>query len=382
MRTTILFMLFAVISHLAAFSQKYVIDNLFADSASVNYYTLNKDGFVLEDVYPVKLANGDTINALGVNSDSVYILFKLGNKDLCVSHDKVLYCANNPEGASDYRIKNDARRHGAWGHFLATLIPCYTVAAMLLLIVFLYFLKSIKIVRKIGIIAIPLLLLIVGGIELTVYLFFLKDSFWWCSYDTYGFWGSLIRVFPFTIATTIQVLSIKMYRKILFGSDEDARISVKPIFISVGVAFAVGIGVGFAFIFMGYYGNQADLIHSSAVVAAFLIGVIWSGILNIRQMGLFKGGLLTIFCVVYCLGTIIVVIGTGIALLELLIQVITSYLVLCLIFGGGGALSRNTYYSDANGHRHLTEASARSANRMSGKPDGTVMKHTWKVIRK
>uniref|UniRef100_UPI004055F21C hypothetical protein n=1 Tax=Alistipes sp. TaxID=1872444 RepID=UPI004055F21C len=61
------------------------------------------------------------------------------------------------------------------------------------------------ILRLPTLVAIPVLILLISLMEIVGFLSVKGDMFWWCDYDTYGFFGSLLRVIPFIAVVWMQL---------------------------------------------------------------------------------------------------------------------------------------------------------------------------------
>ena len=193
-----------------------------------------------------------------------------------------------------------------------------------------------------------------AAIEILGFWLLGSDIFWWCDYDTYGFFGSLLRVIPFGLVIAAQIGSIFMYESLLsFDSYTDTKISVKPTVWGMVLALPAVIVVMLIFRYLLHTSSLVtDLTCTATLLLVLLTGIGFSARSNIRELGMVKGTAMTLFCIIYSIGSIVAVCGLIYLVFRLIIQVLIA--IACVIgvlafLGGGG---RGQIYRDSSGHRY------------------------------
>ena len=179
-----------------------------------------------------------------------------------------------------------------------------------------------KVVRKISLIVVPACIVVASVLEIWAYNVLGSDAFWWCSYDRYGFWGSLLRAIPFVVFVAFQLYSIKGYERLLLDGRNDVKLSIKPAAISLAICIPITIVAIVCMPLMGYEGVVRDVVSLAALLLSFGIGVAISLRKNTKILGKFLGLLFTIFSLVYIVASIIAIIGIIIVALDLIFQIL------------------------------------------------------------
>ena len=282
-------------------------------------------------------------------------MFAHDGKHYRIQQSSLLWSETNPEHVTNSLHNTVVRYHTDWGRFLTTLWPCWLVIGFIVLAILICYISvwfDIRPLRQAGIIVVPLLLLAVAGIEVMAYQLFGGDAFWWCDVDRYGFWRSALRILPFILVVFAQIASIWWYEAILFY-DEPGRskeIHLKPAVIGFLVSIPAII-VFYLVAQMGFKwkGSGCELTAGLLFLGIILVGIGITLKQNIGELGFWKGVAITLFALVYILGTIVAVGALVVAILQLIFQ------ILCVLFGlailcGAGAGASKTIYQDRSGN--------------------------------
>jgi hypothetical protein len=165
-------------------------------------------------------------------------------------------------------------------------------------------------------------MIVASVLEIWAYSVLGSDAFWWCSYENYGFWGSLLRAIPFVVFVAFQLYSIKGYERLLLDERSDVKLSIKPAAISLVICIPVTILAVVCMTLMGHEGVLRDVVSVAAFFLSFGIGVFISLRKNIKILGKFSGFLFTIFSMVYIVASVIAIIGLIIVALDLIFQIL------------------------------------------------------------
>lgn len=235
--------------------------------------------------------------------------------------------------------------------FFTSLGPCWAIIG-LLVIAFAICLAGMRLgvrsVREAGLVVVPLCLLAVAAIEIYWYRLMGAGAFWWCDYDSYGFFGTLLRVIPFLIVVAMQLFSIKLYEQLLcWDGPVDSEIHVKPAVIGILVSFPTLI-VYVLVTQLGFHwkGETAEMVGVGIFLLIILVGIIRTFMLNIQEFGALRGSLISAFILVYVVSCIVAVAALIFVIVRILLVVLAALFALAVLGGTGG----RTLYRDKYGN--------------------------------
>ena len=235
--------------------------------------------------------------------------------------------------------------------FFTSLGPCWAIIG-LLVIAFAICLAGIRLgvrsVREAGLVVVPLCLLAVAAIEIYWYRLMGAGAFWWCDYDSYSFFGTLLRVIPFLIVVAMQLFSIKLYEQLLcWDGPVDSEIHVKPAVIGILVSFPTLI-VYVLVTQLGFHwkGETAEMVGVGIFLLIILVGIIRTFMLNIQEFGALRGSLISAFILVYVVSCIVAVAALIFVIVRILLVVLAALFALAVLGGTGG----RTLYRDKYGN--------------------------------
>lgn len=258
-------------------------------------------------------------------------------------YDKDLkFSSKNPDGIENPFSEKQQKRHSLPGRFYGSTAAILTILLIMgfaAAVSFLYFkgiFKDRAFVLKVipGAILLNSLILIYGQLN------FGDEIFWWCDYDRYGFFGSLLRVIPFTLVLLIQIGSIKVYEMFLFdGQTEredgtELKLSIKPAALSLALCLPVTIATAILLSFLNIRGFMMDLITLVVLFGSLGWGMIKTHRKNVKLFGPFNGLMMTLFSTVYIIGCIIAIIALVTLIIQLIFQILVvvgTFLVLAMI---------------------------------------------------
>lgn len=305
-------------------AQRYVIDLLFAnDSVPVYTIKLNDDKTCeLEDQLAYKLTHGDTITITRVlkGNESIGATVRDG-KEYAVRGSYLILCDNNPEGTINLfpDLRKDGK-HTATEHFFTTMTPYWIIAILFIAAIAFSFLGRIEALRGISLIGMPVCITFASFMEIWGFIEIGTNVFWWCDYDTYGFFGSLFRAVPYVVFVAFQIYSIKLYEKILFVDDPDKKFSIKPMAISIGACIPATIVTAIACAL--WWRSATDIASLVVFLATLIVGVVISYRRNVKTLGVFNGTMLTIFMAAYIVGGLIALWGLIVIIFRLILQIL------------------------------------------------------------
>lgn len=207
---------------------------------------------------------------------------------------------------------------------------------------------GVRSVREAGLVVVPLCLLAVAAIEIYWYRLMGAGAFWWCDYDSYGFFGTLLRVIPFLIVVAMQLFSIKLYEQLLcWDGPVDSEIHVKPAVIGILVSFPTLI-VYVLVTQLGFHwkGETAEMVGVGIFLLIILVGIIRTFMLNIQEFGALRGSLISAFILVYVVSCIVAVAALIFVIVRILLVVLAALFALAVLGGTGG----RTLYRDKYGN--------------------------------
>lgn len=252
---------------------------------------------------------------------------------------------------SHQRIVLSTLKEGKLSIFFTSLGPCWAIIG-LLVIAFAICLAGMRLgvrsVREAGLVVVPLCLLAVAAIEIYWYRLMGAGAFWWCDYDSYGFFGTLLRVIPFLIVVAMQLFSIKLYEQLLcWDGPVDSEIHVKPAVIGILVSFPTLI-VYVLVTQLGFHwkGETAEMVGVGIFLLIILVGIIRTFMLNIHEFGALRGSLISAFILVYVVSCIVAVAALIFVIVRILLVVLAALFALAVLGGTGG----RTLYRDKYGN--------------------------------
>ena len=235
--------------------------------------------------------------------------------------------------------------------FFTSLGPCWAIIG-LLVIAFAICLAGMRLgvrsVREAGLVVVPLCLLAVAAIEIYWYRLMGAGAFWWCDYDSYGFFGTLLRVIPFLIVVAMQLFSIKLYEQLLcWDGSADGEIHAKPAVIGILVSFPTLI-VYVLVTQLGFHwkGETAEMVGVGIFLLIILVGIIRTFMLNIQEFGALRGSLISAFILVYVVSCIVAVAALIFVIVRILLVILAALFALAVLGGTGG----RTLYRDKYGN--------------------------------
>lgn len=360
--------------------QLYVLDDNLTDSVNVYQILESRDkksevpGAVL-----FKLPLGETVKVEGkLKENPTYPAVIIDGKRYTISQGYLLFSDENPEGAED--IFGDTRsrtNHSLLGKFFGTMVP-YWIIAIFFIAAILFTFVGLKFsnVRRLALFIVPACILVASLFEIWAAYVMGGDAFWWCSYDRYGFWGSLLRAIPFIVFVAFQLFSIWFYKGLIMEEHPDGEVSLKPMAISIAVCLPATIAVTIICALSDANDTLTGILSLLTFFLSLGIGTWISVKRNIGALGKGMGILFSAFSFVYVIGAIVAVVGLVMVILELILQVI---LIVAAILGvgfvmgkdsggssgsgGGGGGSQTTYWVDEDGGRHTNAVDAEAANK-------------------
>lgn len=216
-----------------------------------------------------------------------------------------------------------------YGTSQALWLMLFVMGAAAVVVLF-YLYGGVQSLRPLVLSVLPAAILVFSLIEIVGYTKFGTDMFWWCEYERYGFFGSLLRLFPFAAMVAAQVVSIRVYERVLFEGETDPetgkpkRISLKP--AAWSLALCIPIFVICIFIVAGAgMGNTIlmDIVGLVSFLGTLGVGLFISLKRNIKSLGRTTGLYVTSFSIIYIIGCII----SAIAMIILIFQIIFQILV-------------------------------------------------------
>lgn len=254
-------------------------------------------------------------------------------------------------GVSHRRIVLSTLKVDKLSIFFTSLGPCWAIIG-LLVIAFAICLagmrSGVRSVREAGLVVVPLCLLAVAAIEIYWYRLMGAGAFWWCDYDRYGFFGTLLRVLPFLIVVAMQLFSIKLYEQLLcWDGSSDGEIHAKPAVIGILVSFPTLI-VYVLVTQLGFHwkGETAEMVGVGIFLLIILVGIIRTFMLNIQEFGTLRGILISAFILVYVVSCIVAVAALIFVIVRILLVVLAALFALAVLGGTGG----RTLYRDKYGN--------------------------------
>lgn len=306
-------------------AQIYRVDTFHGDSLTLNELTVI-DGKEAVGVPLFKIANGDTVSVTrAVENFTGYAVTEIDGKEYAVSTAQL--CFIDKEGVEDPFDTLQVRWRTPEGRYFSTLTPyihivCLVAGALILGLLAL----RVRWLRFFAVLLLPLLIAAACYIEVNAWLALHSDMFWWCDQHRFGFWGSVLRVIPFSLVIVGQFASYPIYKMLLINKDnpKTAMTSILP----MGLSFLVAIPVIFIVLLVCALFHMAKPTQAivGTVLLAVIVGVgsLTSITFNIRALGVIRGLWFSLFGAVYIIGAMIAATGFVIALWNILLQVLIT----------------------------------------------------------
>lgn len=327
-------------------AQEYVVDVILQDSINA-YEIVKNEGTETAGVSAFKIPNNEkvTITRL-LNSSKEYGVIQKNGKDYCVGGNCLVFSDTNPDGTKDIFDGKRKGKHTAIEHFFCSSIPYVLISLLFLIaIAFVFLGMKMESLRRLSLIVVPASIMAAALMEIWAYITLGSDVFWWCDYDRYGFWGSFFRAIPYIGFIAFQLYSIKFYRKLLFGNDKGKKIALKPMFWGMGACIPATIIVAITCTIADWRG-ATDIASAITLLVTLGLGIYFSLKRNMRTVGRFPGLMLTLFCAVYVVGSLIAVWGLIVVLFKIILQILMA---IAIFFGLMFAASAGTRYRDSSG---------------------------------
>lgn len=334
-----------------AYALTYVVDTRMGDSLQVSELSTVK-GKEVVGVHLFKIANGDTLrNVRQIEEFPNHAAIRIDGKTYAVRAHNL--CFIEEDGAEDpwNTLENSWRTPK--GKFYTSLTPYYYI---ILLVVGSLLLgvagMGIKFFRFLAILLMPVMIAAACYLEIDAWLALGTDMFWWCDNDRYGFWGSTLRLLPFTLVLLGQFASYPLYCKLMVGKDGEyaSASGVIPMGISLVVSLPV-IAIVLLVCALFHMGKPMQEVVGTCLFLGIVgIGSLTTIIMNIKMFGFFKGMWLTVFGLVYLVGFLIAAFGLIMALWNLFVQMVITVvpwaLLLLLFMPGSAPAKRELSYEE------------------------------------
>lgn len=377
LRSLVAIMLMGMAS--AVNAQIYLIDDNFADSASVYQVVMSADGkyeHFGDEMF--KLPMGMTVKVERLlKGQEAYGIINIDGKEYGISSGELLFSDENPEGTEDvFGNTRDHVNHSMMGKFFATMTPYWIIAFLFILaMAFMWAGLKSETVRKPALIVVPGCILVGSLLEVWAYYVLGTSAFWWCDPERHGFFGALFRVIPFMAIVAFQLYSIKLYMRLL-TNDEDNDLSVKPMLLSIGLCIPIAIAV--TFLCAGVFGMKSTPLAVVTVVTFLLslgIGLYISTKKNLKELGKTYGAMFTLFGIAWAVGAVVAIVGLVIVIFKLIFQILV---IGAAIVGAGSVMGKGSssaprqilYDRDGNAHYHAIDRD--SANKKIAERKGEI----------
>lgn len=328
-------------------AQKYIVDVILRDSVAASEI-VRSGNEETAGVEVFRIANGDevTITRLLKREGNNYGVILKDGKEYCIWGNDLVFSDDNPEGTVDVFGGMREGKHTFIEHFFCSSMPYIFISLLFLTsIVFVFLGLRLDSLRHISLIVVPVCIMGAALMEIWAYATLGDDVFWWCDYNRYGFWESFFRAIPYVGFVYFQILSIRFYQNLLFGKDSDKKIAIKPMFWGMGACIPMTVAAAVVCTVAGWR-SATDIVSSVTFLVTLGLGMFYSYRRNVRDAGAFRGLMLTLFCAVYVIGSIIAVWGLVIVLFKIIVQIL---LAIAIFFGLMFAASAGTRYRDSSG---------------------------------
>lgn len=312
---------------------QFVIDSWGGSGVECKQLDATSTGFQVNSKKPkVKFDRGHEITAMDFINGYLYV-FEHDEKHYAISMSDLQFVNDEDAKQIPFMLTSSQKKlNSLAGRFYGTSAALWTmliIMAAAALVSLIYLKTKSESLRPIFLAIVPAAILVFSAIEIFGFIKFGSDMFWWCDYDRYGFWGSLLRVIPFAIMVAAQVYSIKIYERALFderGNNDSGtqKISLKPAAWSLALCIPITLAV---IIIMALSGFNNSIIMDIVCIATFLaslgIGLYISFKRNIKTLGATTGIWVSAFSVIYIIGCLI----SAIAMITLIFKIILQILV-------------------------------------------------------
>lgn len=343
MKKTMFFLLLLLVGFQGVQAQEFVVNPWGAEE--LKCYGVTWDGWEWKTAHEryVMLEEGYTFQCVDT-IDSDYCIFEYEDKYYAARTKGLKFSSGNPEGMENPLSEEVQIRATPVGEFYGSMSAVYSVLAIFavaMFFVFLYLKSETSFLRGALLVVIPLAILAVSAIEVYGYYLFEDDIFWWCDYELYGFWGTLLRLIPFALLLVAQLLSIKVYKEAL-----PHELSIKPAAISLGICIPLSIAVAIVMALMNMQSTPAfDIVVNATFFISLGIGVVKTLVRNISACGLFSGIFETLFILVYIISCIITVVAFISFSFKVIMMLLAACFVILLLFGmiNGGTSKKRVF---------------------------------------
>lgn len=298
----------------------------------------------------IKLKEGETIQVIEIAQKNAYIFMRDGHYYQINPKELTFSEANNPEIENPIS-EGILEQNSALTGFYRSTGPIWIVVLLLAAVAILsclYLWSGWFILRLPTLIAIPAILILISVIEVVGYFSVESDLFWWCDYETYGFFGSLFRLIPFVAVVWMQFYSIRLFEKVIFlekrrkdpenFDESEHKISIKPIII--GLLLCVPSLIITALILQKVFGSCNGPLAEAIMVIVFLGSIVLGLLITLRKnskvFGPINGLLITIFSVAYALGAIVAIGGIIMVAIQLILQILAVLAGIFVVMMLGG----------------------------------------------
>lgn len=284
----------------------------------------------------IELQEGETIQVVEIAKKNAYIFMREG-KYYQINPKHLTFSEENSPEIENPIATGILEQNTALTRFYRSSAPVWIVILLLMAVAILalfYLWSGWFILRLPTLIAIPTILILISLIEVVGYLSVKSDLFWWCDYETYGFFGSLFRLIPFIGVVWMQFYSIRLFEKVIFlekkrkdpeNFDESQhKISIKPIVI--GLLISLPALIITALILESAFGNCNTPLGEAIMIIVFLGSIVLGLLITLRKnsqvFGPINGLMITIFSVAYALGAIVAIGGIIVVAIQLILQIL------------------------------------------------------------
>lgn len=361
-------------------AQVYVLDDCFADSISFHKIEKTADGETIgAEAFKLPLGEKVTISRCIYNKDKTYAYpcIKVDGKEYISYGKYFVFSDDNLEDVEDPMAGMFSGDNHTWvAKFYASPTPYLIIVALFVVAIGMAFMGiRIQKLRSMAVKAVPGLILVAVLLEIHAIMTHGNDTFWWCDPERLGFFGSLLMLFPYVAVVAAQLFSLKIYRELLLGQDDD-DLSIRPMAISLAVSIPATI------IMMLVSLECFDMSKLWAAIVTILTFVLSLGVgiwistkRNIATLGKARGIAFSVFAGIYAIGAIVAVYGLAVVVIQLIFQIIMACAIvfgvayLLSMGGGSGEGSRynytttTTYWTDCEGNKFTNEEDAKSSNR-------------------
>ena len=330
-------------------AQKYVVDPFMADSVPVSEI-VKIEGKQAVGVEAYRIAKGDTVNVIsGLENWSNHGVIKGPDGKKYAIRVKACLMFIDNEDVEDPWETMTADWRTPDGRLYSTMTPYYWIIGLVIGALILTMIGFVaKPIKVLALIFVPIMIALACYLEIRGWLALGSDMFWWCDNETFGFWGSVLRVMPFGLVILGQLFSFPFYGKLI--SEEGTSLAeLAPMaismLVSIPILFIVGLVLGICHV----KGGTVNLILEILFLVIVGIGSLSTIAMNIKSYGFFKGLWLTIFGAIYIVGAMIAVLGFAIALWHLFVQMVMAmlpWLIGIFLLLPGGKASDNTKKKD------------------------------------